>query len=153
MFALASPAIAASTKRDKIAFRTDIRQAHGGHKFRKLAREERIATAAANDLHDCVTAFPRNLDVGLVGRIQRLGDGGHQLLDQEPAAGLECSDHPHQRRLPFGNECQDCPGVDDVEGTFGQRIDADVVATQLDVGRQRSGHPVDVDVGRHYLAG
>ena len=70
------PSDCGSTKRDKIAFRTEIRQTHGGHKFRKLAREEWIATAAANDLHDCVTAFPRNLDVGLVGRIQRLGDGG-----------------------------------------------------------------------------
>ena len=43
--------------------------------------------------------------------------------------------------------------MDDVEGRFGQRIDADVVATQLDVRRQPSGHPVDVDVGRHYPAG
>ena len=83
-----------------------------------------------------LAAFSRNRDVGLVGRIQRVGDGGHQLLDQEPAAGVECSDHPHQCGLPFGDECQDCPGVDEVEGMFGQRFDADVVSTQLDVGRQ-----------------
>ena len=43
--------------------------------------------------------------------------------------------------------------MNDVEGAFGQRIDADVVATQLDIGRQRSGHPVDVDVGRYHVAG
>ena len=53
----------------------------------------------------------------------------------------------------FGNECQDRPGVDEVEGAFGQRIDADVVTTQLDIGRQRSGHPVGVDVGRDDVAG
>ena len=41
--------------------------------------------------------------------------------------------------------------MDHVEGRFGQWIDADVVATQLDVGGQRSRDPVGVDVGRDHV--
>ena len=132
---LGEPNDRVGAKRDEVTLRTDFGEPGGLHKSRKLPREDRITTAASNELDHCATAFPRNLDVGFVGRIQRLEDRRHQLLDQQPAAGLQRRDHPHQRGSPFGNERQYRPGVNDVEGAFGQRIDADVVAAQLDIAR------------------
>jgi hypothetical protein len=41
--------------------------------------------------------------------------------------------------------------MDHVEGRVGQRIDADVVTTELYVGGQRARHPVGVDVSCDYV--
>ena len=115
-------------------------------------REDGIATPPAKNLHERAAALLRQFIVTIAGG-RRLGYRRHEFLDQQAPAGLQCRNHPRQCRLALRHEGQHGPLVNEIEGASGKLIDADVMATHLDIGSNRCGYPVGIDVGCDHAAG
>src|SRR5262245_16428670 len=79
-----------------------------------------------------------------------------ELLDHQPAAGLQRGHEPFQRLLPLRHVLQHEPGVDEIERLRRQRVGANVMMAQLDIGELPATRPLDetwVDVGDEYRSG